>query len=347
MNTSPFQGKWEQRWHPIRREWVVYSAHRNTRPWDGRREAPSKPSPLYDPSCYLCPGNKRVHGDVNPDYKDVFIFDNDHPVVGQDAPEVPDEKGFYQRTRADGVARVICYDPRHNVNLPDIPLNKAVKVFQAWRSQVLELSQNPLIQYTLFFENKGTIVGTSNLHPHCQMYATNFVFRHVEYEMEAVQDHRQKHGNNLFEQIIESERTEGRRILAENDHAVAFLPFFARWAYEAWIFPKKRHATLSTMTDKELEGLCSVFQEVTRRYDMLYNMSFPYVMNLYQSPLQGGPYPDYHLHIVLLPPLRQPGLQKFLGGPEINGGNFMADTMPEEKATELRALDVSKFKQVE
>jgi UDPglucose--hexose-1-phosphate uridylyltransferase len=127
--------------------------------------------------------------------------------------------------------------------------------------------------------------------------------------------------------------------------ALAFIPFFARWPYETWIFPKRRHATLATLSDRELADLCGAFQETTRRFDLLYGMSFPYVMSLYQAPLQGGPYPDYHLHLVLLPPLRQPGLKKFPAGPEIGGGNFMVDSMPEDKAAELQALDPSRFQE--
>lgn len=344
MNPS-FEGRWEQRWHPLRREWVVYSAHRNQRPWEGKREKEAPPAPAYDSNCYLCPGNKRIHGHVNPAYQDVFIFDNDHPVVGPQAPPVPDEpvSGLYRRSRADGLSRVVCYDPRHNVTLTDVPLPKAVKVFKAWRDQVKELSQTPGIRFALIFENKGAMVGTSSPHPHCQIYATHFTFKHIEMEMEAVADFKKEKGENLFDRILKAEAG-GDRILCENKEAVAFIPFFARWPYETWIFPKRRHATLATLTDGELEGLCAAFQETTRRYDLLYGMSFPYVMSFYQAPLSGE-YPDYHLHMVLLPPLRQPGLQKFPAGPEIGGGNFMMDTLPEDKAAELRAVDLSSFKE--
>ncbi len=345
MNGSSSEGQWEQRWHPLRQEWVVYSAHRNTRPWNGRLAPPPPSSPAYDHTCYLCPGNRRIHDHVNPDYKDVFIFDNDHPVVGMNAPEVIEASGFYRRARADGVARVICYDPRHNVNLPDIPRARALKVFQAWRDQTREMTALPRIQSVFLFENKGTLTGTSNLHPHCQLYATNFVFKQIEMELQALSDNQKRSGRNIFDEILEAEKNDGRRILAENDHAIAFVPFFARWAYEAWIFPKRRHATLSTLSDAELEGLCKVYQEVTRRYDLLYRMSFPYVMGIYQAPVK-TPNPDYHLHFVLLPPLRQPGLQKFLASSEVHGGNFMADTLPEEKAAELKALDPSLFREV-
>jgi UDPglucose--hexose-1-phosphate uridylyltransferase len=179
------------------------------------------------------------------------------------------------------------------------------------------------------------------------LYATTFPFKHVEMEMEAVEEMKFSEGGDLFREILDAEQNDGKRLVAENNGALAFVPFFARWPYEVWIFPKKRHATLATMSDDELGDLCAVFQQVTRRYDLLYDMVFPYVMSLYQAPLKGGPFPDYHLHFVLLPPLRHPGIQKFPAGPEIGGGNFMVDAMPEEKAAELRAVDLSRFKEVQ
>jgi UDPglucose--hexose-1-phosphate uridylyltransferase len=346
LTENSFQGKWEQRWHPLRREWVVYSAHRDNRPWHGKREKDAVSAPAYDPACYLCPGNKRVHGHSNPSYHDIHIFDNDHPVVGPDAPEARNvSSGLYRVSRADGLARVVCYDPRHNVTLTDVPPAKAVKVFKTWREQTKEFARTPGIRSALIFENKGSLVGTSSLHPHCQIYGVNFTFKHVEAEMEAAAEFQKAGGGNLFDSILKTEKTDGRRLLGENSEALAFIPFFARWPYEAWIFPKRRHATLATMSDTELEGLCGVFQQVTRRYDLLFGMSFPYVMSFYQAPLV-KPDPDYHLHMVLLPPLKQPGLQKFPAGPEIGGGNFMVDSMPEEKAGELRAVNLASFREV-
>ncbi len=139
--------------------------------------------------------------------------------------------------------------------------------------------------------------------------------------------------------IIENEQNDGIRVIAENKGAIAFIPFFARYAYEVMVFPKKRHATLATMTEEELFDLSEVFQEVTRRFDVNFQMSFPYVMSILQAPVDNKDYPEYHLHLFIQPPLRQPGLVKFLAGPEIGAGNFMADTMPEEKAKELRSVD--------
>lgn len=341
-------GKWEQRWHPLRREWVVYSAHRNQRPWSGASAQQAKERPEFDPQCYLCPGNPRVHGQRNPDYKEVFIFDNDLPVVGMNAPGIPPDLqelhgGLYRRRRASGLARVVCYDRRHNVSLAQIPQEQVTQVFIAWREQMRELRNHPEVQFVLIFENRGEITGVSNPHPHCQIYATNFVFPIIEVEIEASIEYEKAYRKNLFASLLQAEQEDRVRIIADNEYACAFIPFFARYAYEIMIFPKRRHATLITMRDEELNDLASVFQQVIRRYDLLFNIPFPYVMSIMQAPLRMDDNIGYHLHIILQPPLRQPGLQKFLAGPEIGGGAFMADTMPEEKAKELQNLRLSDY----
>ncbi len=340
------QGRWEQRWHPLREEWVVYSAHRNNRPWSGgqagfRREA----LPPHDPACYLCPGNTRVSGIVNPAYRGVYVFENDHPVVGPLAPEeLTDEvPGLYRRAPALGRARVVCYDHRHHVTLNDLETKQVAEVLGVWREETLGLLADPDITFGLIFENRGKLCGVSSPHPHCQIYATRFVFKNVEREMEALARHRQAHGTNLFDLILKAEGGQGGRVVCQNEHAVAFVPFFARYSYEVWIFPRKRHAHLGTLSPAELAGLAAVYQELGRRYDLLFGMPFPYVMSLYQAPLDGADYGDYHLHFVFLPPLRRPDLQKYPAGPEIGGGNFMCDTLPEEKAAELKALHPSDY----
>jgi UDPglucose--hexose-1-phosphate uridylyltransferase len=303
---------------------------------------------VYDPGCHLCPRNTRTSGIVNPDYQGVFVFDNDHPSVSMSAPAVcPGPAGaLYRRSRATGVSRVLCYDPRHNVSLPDLKVHRVAEVFAVWRAHVRELATLPGLRFALIFENRGEIVGVSNPHPHCQIYGTNFVFRNIETEMEAMRLHRETHRSNIFEDILGEEQRAGARIVAENDDAVAFIPFFARYAYEALLFPKARHSTMASMSDAELYGLAEVYCQLTRRYDRLYGCPFPYVMTIYQAPLNGGNYEGYHLHLQFLPPLRQRGLQKFPAGPEIGGGNFMAETIPEQRARVLRDVDISTFAEI-
>jgi len=337
--------KWEKRWHPLRQEWIVYAAHRNSRPWSGASVNKLLKAETYHPSCYLCPGNKRVSGIRNPDYKGVFVFDNDHPVVGEEAPEIKtDSQSVYKKSAAKGIARVMCYDPRHNVSMADLSKGEITSVFETWKVQTKEFMDNPMIYSVLIFENRGEAVGVSNPHPHCQIYATDFGFELVNKAILANKEYSASTGQNLFESIIKEEQNQEVRIIAENEYAIAFVPFFARYAYEVMVFPKKRAATFVDLSSQELEGMALVFREVVRRYDQLYQMPFPYVMSVLQAPVNGENYQDYHLYMLLQPPLRQPGLIKYLAGPEIGGGNFMADTMPEEKAEELKNTDISGYK---
>jgi UDPglucose--hexose-1-phosphate uridylyltransferase len=341
---SDYSGKWEKRWHPLREEWVVYSAHRNARPWQGADKIKSKESPDYDPKCYLCPGNSRISEAVNPKYTDVFVFENDHPVVGPLAPDVNfSDDLVYKKGKALGTAKVICYDPRHNISLSQMKLDRVIKVFEAFQNETRLLSQQPEIKSVLIFENKGEAVGVSNPHPHCQLYATDFPLKLVEQQITVANRFQEQNQRNIFESIIKNEKWDGVRILAENDQAIAFIPFFARYAYEVMIFPKEHHQTLISLSEKEITGLAEVFQTVIRKFDMNYEMDFPYVMSVMQAPIDGKEYPEFRMHLWLQPPYRQPGLIKYLAGPEIGAGNFMADTMPEEKADELNRIDVQQY----
>lgn len=342
---NQWQGKWEKRWHPLREEWVVYAAHRNQRPWTtGKADMKAAEAPAYDPDCYLCPGNPRVHGVINPDYEDVHIFDNDHPVVGMKAPEITAaDDPLYRKETARGIARVVCYDPRHHLTPADLGTGQLTKVFRALREQMIYFVEHPDIRNVLIFENKGKITGVSNPHPHAQIYAVDFIFNYVQQHLEVSEKFRRQHGMNIFEEIVRREQQDKIRIVAENEEAIAFIPFFARYAYEVMIFPKKRHAGMATLSDSETASLAAIYQEVVRRYDLNYQIRFPYVMSMVQAPVDGREYPDHHMYLWFQPPLRQPGLQKYLAGPEIGIGNFMADTMPEEKAAELRAVDVSQY----
>ncbi len=337
-------GKWEKRWHPLREEWVVYSAHRNQRPWQGAGLIKPNESPVYDPTCYLCPRNKRIHGTANPNYKGIFIFENDHPVVCLRSPEVDwASDTLYKKARASGIAKVVCYDPRHNVTLSQMKLEKVVDVFAAFQNEMIGFSDNPEISSVLIFENKGEAVGVSNPHPHCQVYATDFHFKFVEQQNRVADRYAQVHQRNIFEDLIRQEQKDQLRIIAENDQAIAFIPFFARYAYEVMVFPKQQHQTLITLSPDELQGLASVFHQVVRKLDMNYEMDFPYVMSVMQAPVDGGQYDNFRMYLWLQPPYRQPGLIKYLAGPEIGAGNFMADTMPEEKAAELQKIDLNTY----
>lgn len=330
---------WEERWHPLREEWVIVAAHRQNRPWSGETIGREESSvPVYDPDCYLCPGNTRVGGKHNDTYSGVYVFDNDLPCVGMDAPQdLSPPAGIYRNRPARGIARVVCYSPRHDLSLAELEPAAIEEVIGVWQAQYVELGARPEVNHVLVFENKGEAVGVSNPHPHGQIYATNFVFKIIEMEARLSREHLRETGRVLFQDIIHAEQQDGRRIVCENETAIAFIPYFARYAYEVYVAPKRTHASVATMTDAEASDFASVLRTVLVKFDNLWRMPFPYVMPLHQAPTDGGDYGGFHFHIELHPPLRKPNLLKYLAGPEIGGGNFLSDTAPEEKAAELRA----------
>jgi UDPglucose--hexose-1-phosphate uridylyltransferase len=346
QNSSSAGGTWEERWHPLREEWVIIAAHRNERPWTGDTvERRGEAAPAYDPECYLCPGNSRVHGHRNPQYEDIFVFDNDLPCVGADAPlELSSPTGIFRNRPASGKARVVCYSPLHNTTLAELPVERIRAVLACWQQQYRELGERPEVNHVLIFENKGKVVGVSNPHPHNQIYATNFVFKTIAIEREAAARHWRENRRTLFADIIAAEKKDGRRIVVENDSAIGFVPYFARYAYETYVAPRESHQSIADLSASELADLAAVLQNVLVRCDNLWRLSFPYVLALHQAPTDGHHSEGFHFHIQIHPPLRTPNLLKYLAGPEIGGGNFLSDTSPEQKAAELRGVNAVHYK---
>ena len=319
------------------------AAHRQDRPWIGETVSGKEaPLPPYAPDCYFCPGNQRVSGKRNPQYKQAFVFDNDHPCVALDAPtdllQPTESLGVYRRRPATGIARIVCYCPRHDLTLAEMEQKEVEALVGTWQKEYVDLGSRPEIRHTLMFENKGEVVGVSNPHPHGQIYATNFVFKTIETEARASERHLLETGRVLFQDILAQELADGRRIVYENNEAVAFIPFFGRYAYEVFVSPRASHQSVASMSDAEVCDFADALRRVLIKFDNLWQMRFPYVMPLHQAPTDGGDYRGFHFHIEFHPPLRKPQLLKYLAGPEIGGGNFLSDTVAEEKAAELRAL---------
>jgi len=337
---------WEERWHPLREEWVVVAAHRQERPWSGEKISNKETVlPKYALDCYLCPGNSRISGEVNPGYEQIFVFDNDHPSVSFYAPNIDQPMWpVYKARPAYGVSRVVCYSPRHDLTLTELRSSEITKLMRTWQEQYLDLGSRPEIQHVLIFENKGEAVGVSNPHPHCQIYANNFVFKTIANEAAVGRRYFSENRRVLFQDIIRAEKEDGRRIIAENDSAIAFVPYFARYAYELFVSPKNTHPHIAALSNDEVRDLADVLRTVLIKFDNLWSMSFPYVMPLHQAPTDGGDYGTFHFHIEFHPPLRKPNLLKYLAGPEIGGGNFLSDTSPEDKAAELRSMSDLHYK---
>jgi UDPglucose--hexose-1-phosphate uridylyltransferase len=345
---------WEQRWHPLREEWVIVAAHRQNRPWTGGTvAAPATARPPRDPDCSLCPGNARVGGARNPRYDGTFVFDNDHPCVGPAAPrELALPPAPYRVAPAAGHARVVCFSPRHDLTLAEMPPAAIGAVVDVWRRETRDLGAQPGIKQVLCFENKGEVVGVSNPHPHGQIYATGFVWKTMEIELGASARHLAETGRGLMDDVIRAEQQGGGpRVLHEDEHVIAFVPYFARYAYEVYVVPKRRVPHVFALDDPEVAALARALSAVTIRFDNLWRTSFPYVMVLHQAPFDAqvgagpgtgaaGDHGAFHFFIAFHPPLRQPHLLKYLAGPEIGGGNFLSDTSPEASAAELKALPV-------
>jgi UDPglucose--hexose-1-phosphate uridylyltransferase len=258
------------------------------------------------------------------------------------APDAPRElappPAPYRNRPATGIARVVCYSPLHNVTLAELDVTAIDEVLATIADQYAVLGGRAGISHVLVFENKGEVVGVSNPHPHCQIYATNFVFKTIETEAAVSRRYFHEQRRPLMADIIRAEREDGRRVIFENDTALAFLPYFARYAYECFVAPKATHAGLADLELAERRDLAEALKVLLVRYDNLWRMPFPYVLTFHHAPTDGGDYAGFHFHLECHPPLRKPHLLKYLAGPETGGGNFLSDTLPEEKAAELRAL---------
>ena len=224
------------------------------------------------------------------------------------------------------------------MSLAQLKICEIEELITAWQREYVDLGGRPDIDHVLIFENKGEAVGVSNPHPHCQIYATNFVFKTIETEAQSSRRYLSETGRTLFSDIIAAEQRDETRIISENETAIAFLPYFARYAYEVFVAPRETYQSIVSLSDAEARDLAEVLKDTVVRFDNLWQMPFPYVMPLHQAPTDDGDYRAFHFHIEFHPPLRRPNLLKHLAGPEIGGGNFLSDTSPEEKAAELRAL---------
>jgi UDPglucose--hexose-1-phosphate uridylyltransferase len=325
-------------------EWVLVSPHRTRRPWQGRVE-PAAPDerPRYDPGCYLCPGNARAGGARNPAYHGVFVFDNDFaaltPAEGAAAPGEPGDapSGLLVAAAEPGRCRVICFSPRHDLTLPELPLPAIRAVVDAWADEYLSLGSADDIGHVQIFENKGEVMGCSNPHPHGQIWAQRSVPLIPATEGARMAAHRERHGRTLLDDYLRLELARGERVVCANDSWVALVPFWAVWPFEALVVCRRPAPHLGALDDAERDGLADVVRRLTTRYDNVFETSFPYSAGVHQAPTDGRPHPEWHLHLHFFPPLlRSATVRKFLVGYEMLG-EPQRDLSPEAAAERLRA----------
>lgn len=312
-------------------DWVFVSPHRTQRPWQGQREAtPRLARQSYDLSCYLCPGNARAGGERNPEYASTYVFTNDFPAFLPDVPTAGLSQGLLLRAEThQGTCRVICYSPRHDLTLADMPAPQIRQVIDAWASEVAQLTQQ--WRWVQVFENKGDLMGCSNPHPHGQIWASDYVPNEPAKELAQQQHWLERHGSVLLVDYVRHESRAQERIVLENSHWVAVVPWWATWPYETLIVPRQAVRNLPDLSDEERVALADLFSRLLRAYDNLFNVSFPYSFGWHGANVASS-----QLHAHFYPPLlRSASIRKFMVGYEMLA-EPQRDITPETAAELLR-----------
>ncbi|MHB1958628.1 MAG: UDP-glucose--hexose-1-phosphate uridylyltransferase [Acidobacteriaceae bacterium] len=330
-----------RRFNPLTRTWVLVSPHRTQRPWQGEVAKTEPVSEIhYDPTCYLCPGNTRAGGHRNPQYPDVFVFDNDYAALLPDVAPLADapHDDLFRAERELGTCRVICFHPDHDLTLARMQPRDIERVVEAWVAQYEDLGRRSKIKYVQIFENRGPMMGASNPHPHCQVWATEHVPDGPRTEQAAQLAYRRAHGRCLLCDTVEREMHLAERIVCENREFVALAPFWAVWPFETLVLGRRHNGSLAEMDHAQHVGLADILKQVTTRYDNLFETSFPYTMGFHQSPTDSKPHPEWHFHAHFYPPLlRSATVRKFMVGFEMLGMP-QRDITPESAAERLRAV---------
>ncbi|MBN2385463.1 MAG: UDP-glucose--hexose-1-phosphate uridylyltransferase [Anaerolineales bacterium] len=334
-----------RRFNPLTRDWVLVSPHRARRPWLGQVEKLAREVlPAYDPACYLCPGNERAGGVRNPAYASTFVFDNDFAALLPDpGPEVEGSHPLLTIEPEVGACRVVCFSPRHDLGLPQLPLAAVEAVITTWTGQTVELGSRANIRYVQIFENKGAMMGCSNPHPHSQVWATGQIPNEAARELAAQAAYLDEHGSCLLCDYGSAERQDGSRIVCANQHFTALVPFWAVWPFEVLLLPHRHAASLPDLDPAERTALADIIRRLTARYDNLFEIPFPYSMGFHQAPTDGRGCPGQHLHAHFYPPLlRSATVRKFMVGYEMLAMP-QRDITPETAAERLRGLSEVHF----
>jgi len=332
-----------RRFNPLTRDWVLVSPHRTERPWRGQLEAnPFAPAPMYDPTCYLCPGNERAGGARNPKYQTTFVFTNDFAALKpeiQPARQDDSGRGLLLSESEAGTCRVMCFSPRHDLTLARMTVPEITSVVDMWAEQSAEIGSLPYINYVQIFENRGEIMGCSNPHPHGQIWANQTIPDEPRKEQESQKAYLENNHTCLLCDYLQLETQVGTRIVVENAHFTALVPFWAIWPFEVLLLSKRHIGNLGSLDPAMRSALADIFKQLTTRYDNLFEISFPYSMGFHQSPTDSEAHPEWHLHAHFYPPLlRSATVRKFMVGYEMLASP-QRDITPEAAVAILRNLD--------
>jgi UDPglucose--hexose-1-phosphate uridylyltransferase len=329
-----------RRLNPLTQEWVLVSPHRTDRPWQGQVEKEKSEAAVeYDPNCYLCPGNARAGGARNPNYTSTFVFTNDYAALLPDTPEEHgSESDLLVWDNERGTCKVVCFSPRHDLTVARMDVAAIRTVIDVWAEQYLEIGALPYVNNVQIFENRGEMMGASNSHPHCQIWATEHLPDEIVKEQSSQAKWLSGRGNCLLCDYLAEERAIGERIVCENDGFVALVPFWAVWPFETMLVSRRHVGSLDQHNSEERAALADIMKRLTTRYDQLFDVSFPYTMGFHQRPTDGQEHPEWHLHAHYYPPLlRSAKVRKFMVGFEMLCMP-QRDITPEAAAERLRNL---------
>jgi UDPglucose--hexose-1-phosphate uridylyltransferase len=329
-------------------EWVLVSPHRTLRPWQGEViKNISADLPKYDPNCYLCPGNKRANGEINPNYKNTFVFTNDFSaLLDKVITGKKNNKNLLIAKSERGICRVINFSPRHDLTLAEMSEDKIQLVIEAWQKEYKDLSQNPLINYIQIFENKGASMGNSNPHPHCQVWSQESIPNEPKKEMRNFSAYYKKNKRSLLSDYIKIELKEKERLVYQNNSFVVVVPYWAIWPFETLIITKRKMANILELKKSEKKDFANILKVITVKYDSLFLTSFPYSSGIHQAPTDGKEYKEWHLHMHFYPPLlRSASIKKFMVGYEMMA-EPQRDITPEYSAGILRELSNVHYKAI-
>jgi UDPglucose--hexose-1-phosphate uridylyltransferase len=336
-----------RRFNPLINEWVLVSPHRSKRPWQGQNEKiHTNALPQYDPECYLCPGNVRANGMHNPDYKESFVFDNDFAALKQEEIEWENntKPTFFKAQPERGISRVVCFSPNHNETLPEMSVEAIERTISTWQKEYTDLGSIDYINYVQIFENKGSVMGCSNPHPHGQIWAQSSLPTQVEKTQATLKAYYDLHQRTLLQDYVQEELQQQERIVIENDHFVALVPFWAIWPFETMIVSKRNATAITDFSPEEVSHFALILKQLTTKYDNLFETSFPYSSGIHQSPTDGDEHPEWHFHMHFYPPLlRSATVKKFMVGYEMMGES-QRDITPEKSAAMLREQSYTHYK---
>ncbi|MEY4907436.1 MAG: hypothetical protein RL260_1154, partial [Pseudomonadota bacterium] len=333
-----------RRRNPLTGQWVLVSPHRSKRPWQGQQETASdEVLPAHDPGCYLCAGNRRVSGDVNPQYAGTFVFTNDHAALMPDVPDAPaTDDPLFHTAAAHGTSRVLCFSPDHGRTLPELSLAAIGGVVDTWCDQSAELGQTyPWVQV---FENKGALMGCSQPHPHGQIWACGHLPNEAATEDREQRAYFAAHGQPMLLDYVQREAASGERVVVETAHWLAVVPYWATWPFETLLLPRFAVQRLPQLTPEQRTDLAVALQKLTSRYDNLFRCSFPYSMGWHGAPFNAHDATPWQLHAHFYPPLlRSATVRKFMVGFEMLA-EAQRDLTPEQAAAQLRAVSDTHYR---